>query len=258
MLVAYTCGVRENEGVWEMNARRHRFVSRGAVPTIGAALVLAALVAVIGSAQAAPQTKIYRTPLTYSCVVRTAVVTPTSATLTLTLTNRTRSQTLGSANFTPPHGVLPTLESVGDADPRGGTPGQDGSTVTFRSSNGLANGRQVSARCHGDDRSGRLRRRGGMDRAGEAVERLQRQSGNDFQLDPGSSDLIALGSFDIATIETVRGRPDVPAILDRRPANETTTTAYDICGKVKAELQRRALTSTLLTSASYVPLVGLY
>ena len=43
-----------------MNARRNGFTSRGAIATIGAAaLVLAALVAVIGSAQAAPSTKIY-------------------------------------------------------------------------------------------------------------------------------------------------------------------------------------------------------
>ena len=43
-----------------MNARRNGFASRGAIATIGAAaLVLAALVAVIGSAQAAPSTKLY-------------------------------------------------------------------------------------------------------------------------------------------------------------------------------------------------------
>ena len=43
-----------------MNARRNGFASRGAIATIGAAaLVLAALVAVIGSAQAAPSTKVY-------------------------------------------------------------------------------------------------------------------------------------------------------------------------------------------------------
>ena len=91
-----------------MNARRKAFTSVAAVPRLGAAaLVLAALVVVIGSAQAAPSTKVYDATVR----VVSGPVTGTSATLRLTLTNSTRSkQTLGSANFTKPTGI--TLESV--------------------------------------------------------------------------------------------------------------------------------------------------
>jgi hypothetical protein len=75
---------------------------------VAAALIVTALVAVIGSAQAAPQKKIY------DATVRvTPATTPaeTSATLRLTLTNNNQStQTLGSANFTAPTGV--TVQSV--------------------------------------------------------------------------------------------------------------------------------------------------
>ena len=47
-------------GDWEMNARRNGFASGVAAPTIGvAALVVVALVALIGSAQAAPSKKDY-------------------------------------------------------------------------------------------------------------------------------------------------------------------------------------------------------
>ena len=84
-----------------MKARRNGFASGVAAPMIGAAaLIVVALVAVIGSAQAAPSTKNYGV---HGARKRRSTHHTTATVLTLTLTNGTRSkQTLGSANFTPP------------------------------------------------------------------------------------------------------------------------------------------------------------
>src|SRR5688572_33402921 len=97
---AHTCG-NLRKGLLGMRARRTGFTA------VAAALTLAALVTVIGAAQAAPSTKNYDATVH----VANGVVTATSATLTLTLTNDpTTKQTLGSANFTPPAGVTnPTV-----------------------------------------------------------------------------------------------------------------------------------------------------
>src|SRR5687768_17177292 len=108
MLSTYTnCGDRER-GVLGMNARLNGIASRGAIATVGAAaLVLAALVAVIGSPQAAPSTKLYDASVRVTggqVVVPEEEYSATSATLRLTLTNKGK-QTLGSANFDPPSGV---------------------------------------------------------------------------------------------------------------------------------------------------------
>src|SRR5947209_20594690 len=74
----------------------------GSVLRDGAALlVLAALVAAAGSAQASTSTKFYAA----SVAPGTAAAGSASARLTLTLTDATAStQTLGSANFTAPSG----------------------------------------------------------------------------------------------------------------------------------------------------------
>ncbi|HET8968475.1 MAG TPA: hypothetical protein VFN06_03520, partial [Gaiellaceae bacterium] len=82
-------------------------------------------------------------------------------------------------------------------------------------------------------------------------------SGNDFGLDPGASDLVALGRFDIATIETVTDDGQhVPAILTGEPKTSTTT-AYDICGEVKTTYSGATRSATLLTGAGYTPTTGL-
>ena len=233
-----------------MNARRNSFAL--AAPTIGAAaLILATLVAVIGSAQAAPSQKKFAATV----AVTGGQVTATSATLRLTLTNRTRSQTLGSANFTPPSGV--TLGPVvGGANRAGWTAQITGGVVAFRStSNALPNGQSVSA-----DVSVTIFQA----TCGHAAWTTQAKqsndfsgSGNDFQFDPAGSDLVALGSFSIATIETVTddGQP-VPAILTGQP-KPSTTTAYDICGEVKTTYGGATRSATLLTGAGYVPTAGL-
>jgi hypothetical protein len=70
---------------------------------IAAALLVTALVAVIGSAQAAPQKKVFNTTVD---VQNVSTLSSTSARLRLTLSNDASSnQTLGSANFVAPQGV---------------------------------------------------------------------------------------------------------------------------------------------------------
>ena len=70
---------------------------------VAAALVVTALVAVIGSAQAAPSNK------NYSVTVRVK----SSSVLTITLTNEKSSkQTLGSAQFLAPLNLTPSAPTV--------------------------------------------------------------------------------------------------------------------------------------------------
>ncbi|HEY5873585.1 MAG TPA: hypothetical protein VIT46_10135, partial [Gaiellaceae bacterium] len=119
-----------------MNARRNGFTSRGAIATIGAAaLVLAALVAVIGSAQAAPSKKTYgaTVDLAAEWTAPEAPATTSSATLRLSLANDARSnQTIGSANFVAPSGV--EIQTVPPETPTG----RNGWTVETEGTNVLA------------------------------------------------------------------------------------------------------------------------
>src|SRR6187401_1759373 len=110
---------------------------RGTAPTsaavstlVVAALLLAALVAVIGSAQAAPQKKVFNATVD---VQDTSTLTSSSARLRLTLTNDALSnQTLGSANFVAPAGV--TIDDGPLATSRfGWTATKNGNRVEFRS-----------------------------------------------------------------------------------------------------------------------------
>jgi len=239
-----------------MKARRNGFVSGAAVPTIGAAaLVLATLVAVIGSAQAAPSQKKFGATV----AVTGGQVTSTSAKLKLTLTNDpTARQTLASANFTPPVGVTfptPPPPVVG-LSRSGWTVAVVGGVVEFRStSNALGKGESVSADVLVDiDQSS-------CTNATWSVGAKQSNdfsgSGNDFEFNPALSDLVALGRFDIATIETVTDDGQlVPAILTGQ-AKVSTTTAYDICGWNKMTYSGATRSATLLTGASYSPTTGL-
>jgi hypothetical protein len=249
MLSTYTnCGDRER-GVLGMNARRNGFASRGAVATIGAAaLVLAALVAVIGSAQAAPSKKNYgaTVDLAAAWTPPIAPATTNSATLRLTLSNDQKSnQTLGSANFVAPAGVAVTSVVLQPPplppDPPAATtsrPGwtatrtADGKVVQFRStSNALTAGAglyadvivSVDATACGDA-TWTIYVKQSNDFSG---------AGNDFS--PGTSvNARPLGSFEIAQIETVDPRDQtiqVPQILTNE--NEVVlVTAKDICGDV--------------------------
>lgn len=227
-----------------MRARRTGFT------TIVAASLLAAFVAVIGAAQAAPQQK------TFSSTVRVTggAVTSTSATLKLTLTNRTKNQTLGSANFIPPAGV--TLGSVvNNANRTGWSAAIAGGVVAFRStSNALPNGESVSA-----DVSVTISQ-AACTTAAWTVQAKQSNdfsgSGNDFQFDSQSSDLIPLGSFVIAPIQTIQDGQTIPAIVTEI-GHPTSTTARDVCEDTKTNYSGAVRTATFLTQADYAPNQGL-
>ena len=245
-------------GDWEMKARRNGFASGAAVPTIGAAaLVLATLVAVIGSAQAAPSQKKFGATV----AVTGGQVTSTSAKLKLTLINDpTAKQTLGSANFAPPSvGITfptPPPPVAGPASRPGWTVAVVGGVVEFRStSNPLGKGEGVSA-----DVLVNINQSSCTSATWSVAAKQSNDfsgSGNDFQLNPGASDLVALGSFDIATIETVTDdEQHVPAILTGQ-AKSSTTTAYDICGEVKTTYSGATRSKTFLTGAGFSPAAGL-
>jgi hypothetical protein len=217
--------------------------------TVGVAL-LAALVAVIGAAQAAPQHK------TYSATAHVVGgdVSASHAKLRLILTNKTRSQTLGSANFNAPAGITPTAV-VGAASRAGWTAAISGSTVMFRStSNPLPQNQSVSA-----DVSVSI----SQATCGSATWTTQAKqsndfsgSGNDFQFDPQGSDLTPLGSFEIAPIQTIKDAQTIPAILTEVP-HTSTTTARDLCENVKTSYTGAVRTQTLLTQATFSPTSGL-
>lgn len=223
---------------------------RTRMATVGAALGVVALVAALGAAQAAPSQK------TFSATVHVTggAVTSTSATLRLTLTNRTRSQTLGSANFIPPGGISPT-SIVGAADRAGWTAAVSGGIVTFRStSNALPNGQSVSA-----DVAVTI----SQATCGSATWTTQAKqsndfsgAGNDFQFDPQGSDLTPLGSFVIAPIQTVKDGQTIPAILTE-VAHTSTTQARDLCENTKPNYSGAVRSQTLLTQASFSPSSGL-
>jgi len=231
---AQTCGDRER-GVLGMRARRTGFKSIAAAPKIGgAALVVVALVALIGSAQAAPSTKIY--DATVRVVSGPVAPAPATATLRLTLTNSTRSkQTLGSANFTAGTGI--TLGSVTNVS----RPGQwtavpDGNVVKFRSTVALKPSEFVSADVA-------VTTSGGCTAAWTTAVKQSNDfsgTGNDFALG-AFSNRRPLGSFAIADIGTLVDDPATTDVVEElfvpqitlSPPNDATpvdVSAYDICG----------------------------
>jgi len=201
-----------------------------------AALIVLALVALIGSAQAAPSTKIYDATV---YVADASTLTSTSAKLTLTLKNDSKSkQTLGSANFVAPDGMIPTVPQGNIAT--GWTATVDGNIVKFRStSNALTPGSSVSAGVTFDPTASPTC-------TNATWKAFVKQSndfsgnGNDFSRSDTVSNLRPLGSFTIDDVETVvPADPDdlhVPQILVFDPAHATETTetvritAYDVCG----------------------------
>jgi hypothetical protein len=226
-----------------MRARRTGFT------TIVAALFLAALVAVI-AAQAAPKQKMY----SGTVQVTEGDVSATHATLTVILTNKTRSQTLGSANFTPPEGVdVQTI--VNEPVRTGWDAGIADGIVTFRStSNALPNGQSVSA-----DVSVTISQAACTTATWTTAAKQSNDfsgSGNDFNFDPQGSDLTPLGSFSIAPIQTVQDGQTIPAIVTEVP-HPSTTTARDLCENVKANYSGAVRTHTLLTQAAFSPTSGL-
>jgi hypothetical protein len=234
-----------------MRARRTILASRATTATlIAAALAVAALVAVIGSAQAAPSKKIY------SATVRLTDATTSLSTFTLTLTNDPAAQqTLGSANFTPPSGI--TANSVvNGADRTGWTATIQDGVVAFRSSSsavGLPRGASVSADVNVTIASScsatwTTRAKQSNDFSG--------QPGNDAQLNAQASDLTPLGSFSVSTIETIEDGQHIPAVITGE-SKTWTATAKDTCGAMKTNYSGATLTRTFLTDATFTPATGL-
>ena len=193
-----------------------------------AALMLTALVAVIGSAQAAPSNK------NYSVTVRLKSTSP-STVLTITMTNEKSSkQTLGSAQFTAPVNTTPSNPTV--TSPATGwqpsvlpgrivqlvstTPLKPGDSLTADvtvTNAGCTNATWGAAAKQSNDFSG---------------------SGNDFTLGSSSTNLRPLGSLTIADIGTLVDDPDTPAVEQlfvpqvaiSDPAAAVSVAAFDVCG----------------------------
>jgi hypothetical protein len=227
-------------------------VRRTGLTTVGVALSLAALVAVVGAAQAAPQQKKYAATVH----VVGGDVSATHATLKLILTNKTRSQTLGSANFMAPAGVTVDLAGVGAADRTGWTASRlSASTVAFRStSNALPLNQSVSANVSVSISQATCGPANWLTSAKQSNDFSG--SGNDFQFDPQGSDLTPLGSFVIAPIQTVQDGQTIPAILTE-VGHVSTTTARDVCENTKANYSGAVRSATFLTQAGYSPAQGL-
>jgi hypothetical protein len=208
-------------------------VRRTGLATVGVALSLAALVAVIGAAQAAPSNKKYSATAHVTGGQVAPKLAPTSATLKLTLTNETRSQTLGSANFSPPEGVtFPVTGTVPD-DRDGWTATIQDGLVAFRStSSPLRAGDSVSA-----DVQVNINRTSCMDatwttRAKQSND-FSGNPGNDFTLNPDNSNLRPLGSFVFEPVGTdVPEENPVVFAPQLKTGLEATVevTAFDLCG----------------------------
>jgi hypothetical protein len=223
-----------------------------------AALMLTALVAVIGSAQAASQTKVFASE------VRLTDATTSLNTFTLTLKNVSRNNVVGSANFTAPTGfAVPTAtQSVTSSGNGSWTVTSGGSRVVeFRagsSGDTLKPGEFVRASVSN------VTIPTGCTVAAWTVEAKQSndfsgQPGNAIQPDLAASDLVPLGSFAVSPeILTVKGGQSIPAI-ETDKAFKWTATAKDTCGLTKSNYAgtTAALTPTGLTSATYAPTSGL-
>lgn len=196
---------------------------------VTAALILTALVAVIGSAQAAPSNK------NYNVTVRLKSTSP-STVLTITLTNdKSSKQTLGSAQFTAPVNMTPSNPTVTSpatgwqASVLTGTrivqlvsttalkPGDSVTTDVSVTTAGCTNATWGAAAKQSNDFSG---------------------SGNDFTLGTSSTNLRPLGSLTIADIGTMVDDPDTPAVeelfvpqvaIPDDPA-AVNVAAFDVCG----------------------------
>lgn len=235
-----------------MRIRRNAFASVAVVPTLVAAALAVALVALIGSAQAAPSNKVYDATVR---VKNGTTPSATSAVLTLTLTNNNRSkQTIGSANFTAPVGVTPSSPSINPVRTGWGAGLLPGGIVTFRStSNALNSGESVSAdvtvtiagTCA--DASWLSQVKQSNDFSG---------TGNDFSVGVDTN-LRPLGSLSIADIGTEVDDPDTPEDenlfvpqIEVSVQEPLAIAAKDICGAAYANYGR---SSTFGASATLAP-----
>lgn len=113
MLRPHATAGESEEGVLGMKVRRNGFASAAVAPTLVAAALVVALVAVISSAQAAPTTK------PYVATFESPVAAGASATVDLVLENRASPQSIGSANVTAQPGFSITgaeIDGAGDVN----------------------------------------------------------------------------------------------------------------------------------------------
>jgi hypothetical protein len=219
---------------------------------VTSALVLTALVAVIGSAQAAPQKKVFNATVD---VQNASTLTSASARLRLTLSNDASSnQTLGSANFVAPAGVTFSAGPLG-TNRTGWTATAVGNVVQFRStSSPLTISTSVYA-----DVDVAINATTCFDATWTAFAKQSNDfsgSGNDFT--PGTAtNRRPLGSLDIAQIETVVP-PDPPTFPDELHVPQILTnenkdvlvTARDVCGDLYTNYGTSAGRATVLTKAA--------
>jgi hypothetical protein len=199
---------------------------------VAAALLMTALVVLIGSAQAAPQKKVFNATVD---VQDTSTLASGPVRLRLTLSNDASSnQTLGSANFQTPAGVTVDVGAL-TTSRSGWTATRNGSNlVEFRSTlNPLTVGASLFADVNVTINAATC---------GDATWSVFAKQSNDFSgsgndFSAGSAtNRRPLGSFDIATIETVVPAPPdpdvhVPQIVTN--ANKVVqVTAKDICNDV--------------------------
>jgi hypothetical protein len=223
---------------------RKRARSRSVALVMGVVAIVVGVVA--ATAQATPNKP-------YTANVHQTLNTPGSFTLTVS-NDPHASQTLGSANFTPPAGFVlgaVTAGSIGGSDAAGFNVNIVGNVVQFRaisSATALPAGGTVSADV--TVTSGIV---GGCASATWAVEAKQSNSfsgtpGNDLQLNP-ASDLTPLGSLAFAApVES--GPPtypvEVPQIVTGAAA-PVSIKAYDTCGNPDADYTG----ATLNTESGY-------
>ena len=212
--------------------RRTRY--GGLALVVGVAAIVVAIVT--ATAQATPNKP-------YTANVHRTFNTPGSFTFTLT-NDAHASQSLGSANFTPPSGVTLTPGTVGtNVNHAGWTATVNASGILeFRSTTGnaLGAGGTVSA-----DVTFAINATNCTATPGTATWTVEAKQSNDFSGQPGNdltlgvSDLTPLGSFVFAPVETVVTLPDsskvhVPQIVTGAAA-PLNLTALDTCGNVDSD-----------------------
>jgi hypothetical protein len=232
-----------------------RFGMRRAVRYGGAAGVLAAVAVAVALAAATAQASSNKP---YLANVHQTLNTPSSFTFTLT-NDPHASQSLGSANVTPPAGfALGAVTSTGGTDAAGFNVNVVGNVVQFRaksSQKALGPGQTVSAD---------VTVTSGIVGCASATWMVEAKQSNDFSGQPGNdmtlnpaSDLAPLGSFEIADVGTpIAVDPFfTPVILLQKYIS--TTTAYDTCHNVKGNYNGATLAHHGLTNATITPTTSL-
>jgi large repetitive protein len=216
------------------------------------ALVLAALVVAVGSAQASTSTKFYAA----SIAPTTVSAGSSSAQLTLTLTNMAGStQTLGSANFTAPAAWTISSPAAGGSMP---VTSDEGKPWTVANAANLIQLRASSpgdALAPGHSVSATVTTSIPCTAVGTATWATQAKQSNSFNGPPGN-DFARTGSDPAVTV-TAGGGSFASLVFDpvgRQSAGtpfQVTVTAKDTCGFTKADYSGATLGGTLAGSPTY-------